>query len=385
MDDREMIYLDYAAATPLDSRVVAAMMPYFSDKFYNPSSPYEPARQVRRDIDTARATLASALGVKPDEVTMTAGATESINMAIQGVMAGGGHVVSNEIEHPAVLNVVRKYDHTLVKPTDKGVITAEAIRVALRDDTRLVSVAIANNELGTIQPLRDITRAIDQARAARRARGSTTPLYIHSDASQGAGVLSLNVARLGVDLLTLNAAKCYGPKQTGLLWARSDVRLSPIILGGGQENGMRSGTENVAGIIGFGVALTIAEKAREQEVRRLSGLRDKLQAQLAAAFGDMEVSGSQKRRLPGMLHVTWPRLDAERVLYALEMRGVLVATGSACAANKGLRSHVLTAIGMSDERADGSLRFSLGRHSTEAHVSQAAKVIIAVVREEMSR
>lgn len=380
-----MIYLDYAAATPLDSRVVAAMMPYFSDKFYNPSSPYEPARQVRRDIDTARATLASALGVKPDEVTMTAGATESINMAIQGVMAGGGHVVSNEIEHPAVLNVVRKYDHTLVKPTDKGVITAEAIRVALRDDTRLVSVAIANNELGTIQPLRDITRAIDQARAARRARGSTTPLYIHSDASQGAGVLSLNVARLGVDLLTLNAAKCYGPKQTGLLWARSDVRLSPIILGGGQENGMRSGTENVAGIIGFGVALTIAEKAREQEVRRLSGLRDKLQAQLAAAFGDMEVSGSQKRRLPGMLHVTWPRLDAERVLYALEMRGVLVATGSACAANKGLRSHVLTAIGMSDERADGSLRFSLGRHSTEAHVSQAAKVIIAVVREEMSR
>jgi cysteine desulfurase len=381
----DIIYLDYAAATPLDPRVFAAMEPYFTTKFYNPSSPYEPARAVRRDINAARAQLAQVIGGKPDEIIMTAGATESINIAFHGVMFDGGHVVTSEIEHPAVTNAAKAHDYTLVKPTEKGVITPEVVAAAIRDDTRLVSVAIANNELGTIQPMRDIAAVIEKAREVRRTTGNTTPLYFHSDASQGAGVLSLNVARLGLDLLTLNAGKCYGPKQVGLLWSNSEVRLRPFILGGGQESGIRSGTENVVGIIGFGEALTIAEAMRAKEVKRLSNLRNALQKKLESAFDDMEVSGYQKRRLPGLLHATWPGLDAERVLFALEMRGIMVATGSACAANKGTRSHVLTAIGMSPHRADGSLRFSLGRHTTELEIEKAATEIITVIREEKAR
>ena len=380
-----LIYLDYAAATPLDPRVLEVMRPYFSDKFYNPSSPYEPARQVRRDIDAARAQLAKVIGAKPDEIIMTAGATESINIAFHGVLSQGGHIVTNEIEHPAVLNAAKVHEHTLAKPTAKGVIIPEAIQSAICDDTRLVSVALANNELGTIQSLRDIATVIENVREARRISGNTTPIYLHSDASQGAGVLSLNVARLGLDLLTLNAGKCYGPKQVGLLWSRADVKLQPFILGGGQEAGIRSGTENVAGIIGFGEALTIAEAMRADEGRRLSDLRDSLQKKLVSAFADAEVSGNQKRRLPGLLHITLPGLDAERALFALEMRGVMVATGSACAANKGTRSHVLVAIGMSPERADGSLRFSLGRHTTQAEIDMAAEEIITVIRTERAR
>jgi len=381
----QRIYLDYAAATPMDERVIAVMRPYFSELFYNPSSPYGPAREVRQAIDGARAKLAMVMGVKPDEIIMTAGATESVNIAIQGVMAEGGHLVTSSIEHHAVLAAARNYDHTLVAPTEKGVVTPESIKSALKPETRLVSVAVANNEIGTIQPLRDIAQILEAERERRREQGEAAPLYFHSDASQGAGVISLNVARLGLDLLTLNAGKCYGPKQVGLLWAHSHVRLRPLIVGGGQESGIRAGTENVAGIIGFAEALNIAETLRRQEIERLTDLRDLLQAKLTDAFADMEVSGYLKRRLPGILHVTWPGLDAERVLYALDMQGVLVATGSACAANKGTRSHVLVGIGMSPERADGSIRFSLGRHTTEEEIMEAARIVIDTVQRERSR
>lgn len=385
MSNSGLIYLDHAAATPLDARVFAAMEPYFSEQFYNPSSAYEPARQVRRDFEQARADIARVIGVKADEIIMTAGATESVNIAFHGVLSDGGHVVTCSMEHPAVLEAARAYSHTLVAPTARGLVKAEAIQAAITDDTRLVSIAMANSELGTVQPLRDIARVITEVREDRLARGITTPIYFHSDASQAAGLLDVNVARLGLDMLTLNAAKCYGPKQVGLLWSSSKIQLTPLIRGGGQEYGVRSGTENVAGTIGFAKALQIAEQKRKTEAHRLAQLRDTLQKQLETAFPDMHVSGHPKSRLPGHLHVAWNGLDAERALFALEMRGILVATGSACAANKGTRSHVLNAINMEPELADGSLRFTLGRSTDEQAIKAAAQAVTEVVTEELQR
>lgn len=380
----EVIYLDHAAATPLDKKVVAAMEPFFSRDFYNPSAPYAPAIAVRRQYEAAKQVIAQTIGAKADDLVMTAGATESINLAFS-VMGQEVHVISSVIEHQAVLAAARQYHHTLVAVDERGIVSPEVIREALLPTTQLVSIALANNELGTIQPLRDIAAVVRTERERRLANGDHTPLYLHTDASQGVGQLDVNVARLGVDLLTLNAAKVYGPKQVGLLWAASSVKLAPVIVGGGQERGLRSGTENVPGVIGFSVAMELAAQHRNYESRRLAALRDYLQQQLTDAFPEAVVSGHLKHRLFGHLHISFPRLDAERVLFALEARGVLVATGSACAANKGTRSHVLEAIGLAPEVADGSLRLTLGHLSTEENTQRAARLIIEEVQKEYAR
>ncbi|HET6746983.1 MAG TPA: cysteine desulfurase family protein [Candidatus Saccharimonadales bacterium] len=378
----EPIYLDHAAATPLDQRVFLAMEPYFSQLFYNPSSPYAPAISVRRDYNEAKAVIAKTIGAKSDELVMTAGATESINLAFGSI---GGHIVTAAIEHHAVLEAAKRYDHTIVPADKRGIISADVIKKAITPKTRLVSVALANNEIGTVQPLRDIAQIIKGERERRLKEGDTTPLYLHSDASQGAGLLDIHVARLGIDLLTLNAGKIYGPKQVGLLFAASHVRLAPQIVGGGQERGLRSGTENVAGVIGFARAIQLAEAGRKTEVERLHQLRNNLEQRLITAFPDAVISGHSKRRLPGHLHISFPGIDAERLVFALEMRGILVATGSACAANNGTRSHVLTAIGLPDEVADGSLRLTLGHLSNKENTVRAADGIIEEIQREKER
>ncbi|MDB5186999.1 MAG: cysteine desulfurase, cysteine desulfurase [Candidatus Saccharibacteria bacterium] len=378
----ELLYLDHAAATPLDERVLRVMQPYFSELFFNPSSPYAPALTVRHDYDAAKQAIAQTIGAKGDELVMTAGATESINLAFSSI---GGHVVTANIEHHAVLAAAKRSDHTIIACDEKGVVTADAVRVAIRPDTRLVSIALANNELGTVQPLRDIAVVINDEREKRRAAGNTMPIYLHSDASQGAGQLDIHVSRLGVDLLTLNAGKVYGPKQVGLLWASNNVALNPQIVGGGQERGLRSGTENVAGVVGFAKAMELADAHRKYEADRLRNLRDGLQNKLVTAFDDAIISGSQKRRLPSHLHISFPGLDAERLVFALEMRGVMVATGSACAANKGTRSHVLTAINLPPEVADGSLRLTLGHLSTDKTIAKAGDIIIEEITRERKR
>ncbi|MFZ1301339.1 MAG: cysteine desulfurase family protein [Candidatus Microsaccharimonas sp.] len=378
----EVIYLDHAAATPLEPKVLAAMQPYFSDDFYNPSAPYAPAIMVRRAYNAAKDTIGRAIGARGDDIIITAGATESINLAFTSV---GGHVVTANIEHHAVLAAAKLGEYTIVEADNRGLVSADVVRAAIRPDTRLVSIALANNEVGTIQPLRDIAEVVKKERDARLARGDHTPIYLHSDASQGVGQLDVNVARLGVDLLTLNAAKVYGPKQVGLLWTAPFVELKPYIVGGGQERGIRSGTENVAGTIGFGKAMELASEHRGFESKRLMKLRDGMQKKLVEAFPEAVLSGHQRHRLAGHLHISFSGLDAERVLFALENRGVLVATGSACAANKGTRSHVLTAIGLAPEVADGSLRLTLGHLSNEENTQQAAEIIIEEVRKEYAR
>lgn len=382
MNTERPIYFDHAAATPLDKRVFAAMEPYLCDHFYNPSAAYQVSRQVKADYEEARHRLAMAIGGAREEIILTAGATESIAIAFHGVLHTGGHVVIGATEHAAVSGAAEQYAHTIAASDAKGIITPEAVKVAINPETRLVSVTLADSELGTVQKLRDIAAVIAEERSLRRTRGETTPIYLHSDASQGAGACDINVARLGVDLLTLNAGKIYGPKQVGLLWVRSGIVLEPLIRGGGQERGVRAGTENVAGCIGFAMALEIAQGGRHTENERLGEMRAKLLSGLQEGLPDLVINGHQKRHLPGHLNISIPGVDAERVVFALDSRGILVATGAACAANKGTRSKVLEAIGLDDHTADGSLRMSLGHLNDMDQITRAIPIIIETINRE---
>lgn len=358
------------------------MKPYFSEHFYNPSSPYAPAVQVRRDFEAAKHELAMAIGARADDIIMTAGATESINLAMTAAL--DGHIVTSAIEHHAVLYAAEQYDHTVVPVGRKGIVNPDEIRAAITPQTRVVSIALANNEIGTVQPLREISRVVEDERARRREQGNLSPIWLHSDASQGVGQLDVNVARLGVDLLTINAAKCYGPKQVGLLWRASQVALFPLIHGGGQEMNLRSGTENVAGTIGFAVALKEVTDKRKSESHRLATLRDMLEAKLIGGCRELQITIPGKKRLPGSLHVSIPGIDAERLVFLLEAHSVFVATGSACAANSNTRSHVLEAIGLSPDEADGSLRMTLGRQTTEEMIERGSQAILdAIAREQV--
>lgn len=383
MTTHSPIYFDYAAATPLSDAAFFAMKPYFTEQFYNPSSPYAPAVQVRRDFEAAKHQLAVSIGARADDIIMTAGATESINLAMTA--ATDGHVVSSVIEHHAVVHAAEQYEHTFVAVGRNGIVDPHDIKTAITPHTKLVSIALANNEIGTIQPLREIAEVVRQEREQRQKANNHTPIWLHSDASQGVGQLDVNVARLGIDLLTINAAKCYGPKQVGLLWRASQVELKPLLHGGGQEMNLRSGTENVAGTIGFAAALTEATNKRKSEAKRLAELRDRLERILIDECDDLQVTTADKKRLSGSLHVSIPGIDAERLVFLLEAKNVLVATGSACAANSNTRSHVLEAIGLTPAEADGSLRITLGRQTTSEMVEQGAHAIIEAITSERQR
>lgn len=375
-------YFDYAAATPLDERVLLAMQPYLSEQFYNPSSPYAPAVAVRRAYEAAKQAIARTIGAHGDELVMTAGATESINLAVQSI---GGHIICPATEHESVRHAAMAGEYTIVAVGADGRVDPAVIARAVTPHTRLVSVALANHEIGTIQPIAEIAAVLQTIRQQRQSQGDTTPLLLHCDASQGCGLIDVHVARLGVDLLTLNAAKVYGPKQVGLLWVKPGVKVRPQVHGGGQELGLRSGTENVAGVIGFAEAMRLAEKKRKGEVVRLRSLRDAMEQALTDALPMAIVSGSRKHRLANFLHISFPKIDAERLIFMLETKGVLVATGSACAAAKGTGSAVLAAIGMEPEVASGSLRITLGRPTTKAQCDMAVAEIIAAVQAEYAR
>ena len=378
-----MYYLDHAAATPVDRVVLDAMLPYMSDKFYNPSSSYSLAVEVKRDYHRAKEQIARSIGVRGDEIVMTAGATESINIAMSAV--GGGVVAVGATEHAAVIESARCQNGVVIPSDKKGRITADAVSRALHPDITLISVGLVNNELGVIQPIDDIMQIVEKERTRRQEIGDVLPLYVHCDASQALALIDVKPKRMGIDLLTLSAAKVYGPKQVGLLWVRPGVSLAPTIAGGGQEMGLRSGTENVAGVIGFAEAVELAMKRRNTEVKRLRVMRDYIQNELESNFPDMVVSSDKKKGLASFLHVSFPGIDAERLIFMLENQGVMVATGSACAANKDTRSHVLEAIGMSDDLISGSLRISLGRLSSEPNIKRATELLIDTIKSEKNR
>ena len=378
-----MYYLDHAAATPVDRVVLDAMLPYMSDKFYNPSSSYSLAVEVKRDYHRAKEQIARSIGVRGDEIVMTAGATESINIAMSAV--GDGVVAVGATEHAAVIESARRQNGIIIPSDKKGRITADAVSKSLHPDITLISVGLVNNELGVIQPIDDIMQVVEQERTRRQEVGDVLPLYVHCDASQALALIDVKPKRMGIDLLTLSAAKVYGPKQVGLLWVRPGVSLTPTIAGGGQEMGLRSGTENVAGVIGFAEAVELAMKRRNTEVKRLRVMRDYIQNELESNFPDMVVSSDKKKGLASFLHVSFPGIDAERLIFMLENQGVMVATGSACAANKDTRSHVLEAIGMSDDLISGSLRISLGRLSSEPNIKRATELLIGAIKSEKNR
>lgn len=377
------IYVDYAAATPLDARVLAAMQPYFGEQFFNPSSSYLAAKQVRQALEDARTRVAHWLGSRPAEIVFTAGATESINLAIHGIMRRfpSGHMLLPALEHEAVLGAAKAYEHDFIPVNPDGIVNLDALKHAITDKTVFVSIGYANNEIGTIQPLKEITRTLQEARRLRQLKNNKTPLYFHTDASQSGCYLDLHISQLGVDLLTLNGGKMYGPKQSGVLFVRGGLELQPLISGGGQEGGLRSGTENVAACIGLATALDIAQTERREAILKASKLRDELERQLAQAFPNMQVNGNPKKRLPNNLHVSWPGIDGERLLMLLDEHGIMASTGSACAANKQTASHVLQAIGLDEALIQGSLRLTVGRDTTPAQVNRIAATVITDVRD----
>lgn len=377
-----MIYLDHAAATPMDGDVLAAMQPYFSDVFYNPSATYLPAKQAREALEAARGRVAHWLGVRPSEVLFTAGGTEGNNLAIAGVMANFPNcsVTVSAIEHDSVLEPADTFNCTVTLTTEQGRVDLDDLRSKIADQTVLVSVMYANNEVGTIQPLRQIASLLEEIRIERRRQGNQIPLYFHTDACQVANYLNLHVARLGVDLMTLNGGKIYGPKQTGVLYVSSHVQLSPIIRGGGQERGLRSGTENVAGAVGFAAALDKAQSMRHDESRRLSELQNRAFHLLSQIIPAANINGSLKQRLPNNIHLTLPRYDNERLLLQLESQGILAAAGSACSASNEEPSHVLRAMGISDQDAQSSLRITMGRTTTAQDIEKFVTVLTEITK-----
>ncbi len=375
----ERIYLDYAATTPLRPEVCAAMEPFLSaEAFGNPSSLHADGQRAKRALDTARDTLAAALGCAFAEVTFTGGGTESDNAALVGVMlanrARGDHFITTRIEHEAVGETARfletlGFRATYLPVDHEGLVSPKAVADALTDRTVLVSVIHASNEVGTIQPLREIADLVHQ-------RGA----LLHSDAVQTFGQLPVTVDALGVDLLTVSAHKIYGPKGAGALYVRGGAAIEPLLHGGGQERGRRSGTENVAAIAGFGEAVRLLLPERAAESARLSALRDFLLFSLRAALPGVVLNGPEGAgRLPNNLNLSLPGLDAETLLLALDRAGVSASSGSACASGSIEPSHVLTAMGLPDDRIKSALRLTLGRGTTQEQLERVVEILAGIV------
>jgi cysteine desulfurase len=383
MDDT--IYLDHAATTPLDPDVLAAMLPYFTERYGNPSSIYQLGQESRAAIDQARNSCARVIGCDPGEIIFTSGATESDNLALRGVAWGAKlahtirskppHIITTTIEHHAVLHTAQalerqEFSATYVAPDSRGLIDPEAIAAAVRPETCLISVMYANNESGAIQPVQEIA-------AIARDRG----IPMHTDAVQAAGTLTLNVDVLAVDLLSLSAHKFYGPKGVGLLYVRRGTTLENQQIGGGQEQGRRGGTENVPGIVGLGLALERADGWRDAYAEHCARLRDRFAEGLFAAVPEATLNGPSDPwlRLPNNLNVTIPGIQGETLLLSLDVLGVAASAGSACTTGNTEPSHVLRAMGMSDDACRSALRFTVGRSNTDGQIDDAIDALVSSV------
>jgi cysteine desulfurase len=390
------VYLDFNATTPVEPEVLDAMLPFFSTEFGNAASIHTFGQKSRAAVETAREKVAALIGARPQEIVFTSGGTESDNHAIFGVVlppllparsevegsvadgAGrsgeiGRHIITTAIEHEAVLNACQALEKEGVAvtylPTDhQGQIDLEELRRAIRPETILITIMHANNELGTIQPLEEIGRMAGEA-----------DVYLHTDAVQSAGKIPIDVNALGVDLLSISGHKLYAPKGIGALYVRGGTRLRQLLYGGHHQRGFRPGTENVAGIVGFGKAAEIARKSLAETAQRVSTLRDKLERGLLHRVPQSRVNGGAAPRTPNTANLVFPGVEGEALLIALDLRGLACSTGAACSSGAVEPSHVLTAIGLPPEEARASLRFSLGRHTTSADLDFALNVVPAAV------
>ena len=382
------VYLDYNATTPVEPEVLDAMLPYFSEEFGNAASIHTPGQRARAAVETAREQVAALIGAKAQEIVFTSGGTESDNHAIFGVVGQAflpvppsnspksiPHIITTSIEHEAVLNACQALEKngarvTFLATNREGQIDLDELQQAVHQETVLITVMHANNELGTIQPLEEIGRIAKER-----------DIYFHTDAVQSAGKVPIDVNKLGVDLLSLSAHKFYGPKGIGALYIRSGTRLRQLLYGGHHQRGFRPGTENVAGIVGLGKAAEIARESLAADARRVSTLRDKLERGLLSWVSHARVNGGAASRTPNTTNLGFPGIEGEALLIALDLKGLACSTGAACSSGAVEPSHVLTAIGLPPEEARASLRFSLGRHTTEQEIDFALQVVPAAVEQ----
>jgi cysteine desulfurase len=379
------VYLDYNATTPVEPQVLDAMLPYFSGDFANASSIHTPGQRARSAVETAREQVAALIGAKPQEIVFTSGGTESDNHAIFGgaqpllavrpssPQPRPPHIIATTIEHEAVLNACQSLETqganvTYLQVNREGLVDPEAIRQSIRPETILITVMHANNELGTIQPLEEIGRIAKEHK-----------IYFHTDAVQSAGKIPIDVNALNVDLLSLSGHKLYAPKGVGALYVRSGTRLRQLLYGGHHQRGFRPGTENVAGIVGLGKAAELAQNSLVSDAQQVSTLRDKLEHGLLDRVPQVRVNGSGASRTPNTTNLMFSGIDGEALVIALDLRCLACSVGAACSSGAVEPSHVLTAIGLSQEEAKSSLRFSLGRHTTESEIDFALEVIPAAV------
>lgn len=370
------VYLDHAATTPVHPEVIAAMLPYFHNHFGNPSSVHSFGRDSRKAVDEAREKVATAVGADPREIFFTSGGTEADNIAIQGLALArnkdGRHIITSKIEHHAVLDTChflesQGYEVTYLPVDEHGLVSVAAFEAALRPDTILATIMHANNEMGTIQPIKEMA-------AIARAK----KISFHTDAVQTVGSIPVDVKDLGVDMMSFSAHKFYGPKGIGVLYIKKGTRVKPLYHGGGQERKYRPGTENHVGIIGLAKALELATTDLAERQAKVSALRDKLAAGLLA-LPEVTLNGHPTQRLPGNVNVSVRYVEGESLILSLDMQGIAVSSGSACTSGSLEPSHVLLAMGLTHEQAHGSLRLTLGIDNTEADVDYVLSVMPAIV------
>lgn len=372
------IYLDHNATTPLDPLVAERMVRALTETWGNASSVHHFGQQAKAALDDARSSVAALLKTDASEVVFTAGGTESDNIAIRGAAdalepSGRRHLITSAIEHEAVLNTMkalarRGWRVTTIPVDESGIVSPDRLREAITDDTALVSVMHANNEIGTIQPIAELAQIAHE-------RGA----LMHTDAVQTAGKLPLDVQALGVDLLSIAGHKFYGPKGTGALWIRRGVRLATSLTGGRQERGRRAGTENVAALVGLGAAADVARGKMITEGPRLSALRDRLESGILSAIAGAERNGAAAPRVPNTSNISIERIESESVLIGLDLAGIAVSSGSACSSGTLEPSHVLKAMGLPHLRTLGSIRFSLGAANTDAEIDRVIEVLPPLV------
>lgn len=381
----QMIYLDHAATTPVRPEVYAAMQPYFSERFGNPSSLYSIAQEARDAIAESRERIAAVLNCRTSEIVFTGNGTESNNTALKGVAVAmrshGRHIITSAIEHHAVLHPLEQlekdgFEVTVLTVDEFGRVDPKMIVAAVRKDTILVSIMLANNEVGTTQDIAGISSAVKEKSAQFGG-----DVKIHTDAAQAAGKLSLDVKALGVDLLSLTGHKIYAPKGVGVLFVKRGTPLEPLLSGGGQERQRRSGTENVPYIVAMGVAMELAEAEREDFVTRTARLRDFVESGIMRELPDTKLNGHETHRLPNITNLSFPGVQGEPVLLGLDFKDMSASSGSACSSASVEPSHVLMAMGLSEDMAVGSVRISLGRESTEAE----AQAVVAAIPEIVTR
>ena len=373
------VYLDHSATTPVDRRVVAAMLPFLTEKFGNASSVHFFGQEARAAVDRARSEVASLVGARPNEVVMLSGGTEANNLAIRGIAdteaAHGRHIITSRIEHSAVRGVCdalekRGWEITRLPVYDNGIVRLEDVRAALRPDTVLITVMLANNEIGTLQPIAEIGELVRAERADGRRH-----LWLHTDAVQALGRMPVDVEQLGCDLLSMSAHKLYAPKGVGALYVRRSVRLTPQNIGGHQERERRGGTEAVAAIVAFGEAARLARVELDERIAHMRRLRDRFEAGVEARITDTVFNGDRERRLPHISNVSFRFIEGEGLLINLDMQGVAVSTGSACSSGSIEPSPIILALGRDDELSRGSLRFSLGKDTSVEDIDYVLEVL----------